>query len=65
MIFRFDEKKGKTRCKMADIRKGDIFYTVDGSCEGPLLEAKEDAQLKPLPNKPGVFGWGCKVKPRL
>lgn len=65
MIYRLDEKNIKTRCKMADIKKGDIFYTVDGTCEGPLLEAEEDTCRKPHPKKPGIFLWGCKVKTRL
>lgn len=62
MIFKFGKDWEETRCKMKDIRKGDIFYTVDGACEGPLLEAEEDARQRAHPNKPGVSVWGCKAK---
>lgn len=62
MIVKVGKDWEKTRCKMKDIKKGDIFYTVDGAGEGPLLRAEEDARQRAHTNKPGVSVWGCKAR---
>lgn len=44
-------------CKLASLRKGDIFYFMEGDQEGPFLTAKLDAQLRPSATNDSKIIW--------
>lgn len=62
MVIRLSESGEKETCDIQDIKKGNIFYTVDDGMEGPLLEAEDDASLRQHPTKPNKKVWGVKTK---
>lgn len=35
------------QCEITSLKKGDIFYMMEGEMEGPFLTAKSNPRLKP------------------
>ncbi len=50
------------RCQFSSLRKGDIFYTLDGETEGPFLAAISDVQLRPSPTEYSKLIWHIKIE---
>lgn len=48
---------------LRDIRKGDVFRTVDGSRQGPLQVADSDATQMPPPTQPEQLVWYVHATP--
>lgn len=46
-----------TKCDIANLKKGDIFYVMEGDLEGPFLTAQSDATLKPSKNDDSKLIW--------
>jgi hypothetical protein len=61
-VFRIGADGEEYLIEMKDLRKGHVFYTVDGESAGPLLLAEEDAGLRSHPKNPSKVVWGCKAK---
>lgn len=62
MVFRIGRDGNETRVEVRDLRKGDVFYMVDGAGEGPLLEAVADAEQRPSRRDPNTPIWGCRAQ---
>lgn len=50
-------------CDMKDIRKGDVFYTIDNGLKGPVLIADDSAKQVPHPKHKRTMVWSVKTKP--
>lgn len=48
---------------MKDIRKGDVFYTIDNGLKGPVLIADDSAKQVPHPKHKRKMIWSVKTKP--
>ncbi|MFV1984302.1 MAG: hypothetical protein ACC657_12230 [Thiohalomonadales bacterium] len=44
-------------CKFTSLRKGDIFYMMEGDQEGPFLTAKTDVELRPSSSDNSKIIW--------
>jgi len=49
-------------CEFTNLRKGDIFYTLNGETEGPFLSAISDVELRPSPNDNSKLIWHIKTE---
>ncbi|MFV2060028.1 MAG: hypothetical protein ACC653_05040 [Gammaproteobacteria bacterium] len=50
-------------CKLSSLRKGDIFYFLEGEQEGPFLTAKTDAELRPSIKDDSKIIWHIETEP--
>ncbi|MFV1984455.1 MAG: hypothetical protein ACC657_13015 [Thiohalomonadales bacterium] len=44
-------------CKFTSLKKGDIFYAMEGNQEGPFLSALSDVELRPSSTDHSKIIW--------
>lgn len=50
-------------CKIDCLKKGDIFYMMEGDIEGPFLTAKSNPTLKPSTQDDSKLVWYIETEP--
>jgi hypothetical protein len=64
VMLKIDRDGNESRVEICGLRKGDVFYVVDGAGEGPLLEAVADAEQRPSRQGVEALIWGCALSLR-
>lgn len=62
MIFKIRSDGSEDVVEIKDLRKGDLFYAVDGKLKGPVMLAEGDASQSDHPKRPGRLVWACKAR---
>jgi len=58
-----DDRDYWEECKINNLKKGDIFYMMEGSVEGPFLTAKSNPELKPSIHDDSKLIWYIETEP--
>jgi hypothetical protein len=58
----FEDRDYWEECEFISIKKGDIFYMIEGEQEGPFLTATSNAELRPSADASKVI-WHLDTEP--
>ena len=58
-----DERDDWEDCKFTNLRKGDVFYIMEGNQEGPFLTALSNVELRPSSKDETKIIWHLETEP--